>query len=222
MKKYPFLSLVVVLIAIQCRKDKSLPYCEEFPQNCVEIMTVKDHFYFDVGTYWVYQEETTGQLDSQWVSESYTQPNVCWFNYTINSSITAYYSHITSKLLAGGIDSGLVKKDERTILIARAKTKAGDFVGNSWIAPFYYEMNDSVGNWGGVSSVSYLWVENRYPEFIQFNLHFIDVIKIRETHNIAEQSQATIHFYAKDVGLIRKELLDSNKVWNLIRDNIVK
>ena len=43
-----------------------------------------------------------------------------------------------------------------------------------------------------------------------------------EDHNVAESNQKTNHFYAQEVGLIRKELLDSNQVWNLIRYNIIK
>ncbi len=77
MLKHTIILLGLILVFTQCKKKK-LPYCEEFPCNCVEITTVKDHFYFDVGTYWIYEEENSGQIDSQWVSLASTEPNVCW------------------------------------------------------------------------------------------------------------------------------------------------
>ncbi len=205
---------------LSCRKDPRIPFCEEFPQDCIDITTVKDHFYFDEGTYWVYQEENSGQIDSQWVSQAHTEPNVCWFSYRIESSLIEHHFNISTDLLSGAIDSGLVSKTDRTILISRSKTKAGDFVGSSYLAPFYYEVNDSVGNWGGTNSVSYLWIETILKHFSLTDYQYKDVLKIVETHNISEHKQPTVHYYAEHVGLIRKELLDSNQVWNLIRYHI--
>ena len=217
-----FTVFLIAIIFVQCRKDPKIPFCEEFPDQCVEITTVKDHFYFDVGTYWVYEEENSGKLDSQWVSKAFTKSNVCWFDYRIESSLIEHHFNISTDLLSGAIDSGLVPMTDRTILISRSKTMAGDFIGTSWIAPFYYEKEDSVGNWGGVNAVSYLWIENVY-ELLNLNNHeYSKVLKIIETHNVSENSQPTIHYYAKDLGLIKKELLDSNQVWNLIRYNIIK
>ena len=149
MKKILFISSIIILGFTQCRKDPKLPYCEEFPDNCVEIMTVKDHFYFDVGTYWVYEEENSGKLDSQWVSQAFTRSNVCWFEYDIKSNTHNFISEISTVLLAHAIDSGLVRRDKKSILINRSKHKPGKLVGNSYIARFYYHVGDSINNFGG-------------------------------------------------------------------------
>ena len=223
MKKTLFISTIIILGFTQCRKDPKLPYCEEFPENCVEIMTVKDHFYFDVGTYWVYEEENSGKLDSQWVSQAFTRSNVCWFEYRIRSSIMSHYFNISTVLLAHAIDSGLVRKDKKSILISRSKTKAGGFIGNSYIARFYYHVGDSVNNFGGGGYGSNTYYSQLKVNLIYKNYKgFNNVIQMSDKFNIAEHSQPTIHFYADGVGLIRKELIDSNQVWNLIRYNIVK
>jgi hypothetical protein len=37
---------------------------------------------------------------------------------------------------------------------------------------------------------------------------------------MAEHSQPTIHWYAEGVGLIKKELLDSNQVWLLTKYHV--
>ncbi len=209
-------SIILTLgLFLQCRKDPRIPFCEEFPQDCIDITTVKDHFYFDVGTYWVYQEENSGQIDSQWVSQAHTEPNVCWFNIQVLSSLDDYTRYIETLLLAHAIDSGFVRKDKRSILILRAKGKAGDFVGESYLAPFYYLTGDSVGNFG-----SKLKIDEILSTYKNLNKTFNNVLKVHEEKNIVEHKQPTVHYYAEHVGLIRKELLDSNQVWNLIRYHI--
>ena len=39
----------VVLFTIlftQCRKDDPIPFCEQYPDQCVEMKHIKDHYYF--------------------------------------------------------------------------------------------------------------------------------------------------------------------------------
>ena len=74
------------------------------------------------------------------------------------------------------------------------------------------------GGYGSGTYYSQLKVNMIYKNYKSYE----NVIKMSDKYNIAEHSQSTIHFYADGVGLIRKELLDSNQVWNLIRYNIVK
>lgn len=45
-------------------------------------------------------------------------------------------------------------------------------------------------------------------------------VKIHELSAIVEGIQPTNHYYSRGVGLIRKELLDSNQVWNLVNYHI--
>ena len=216
MKKITLTSIILLTCFVQCQKDKQLPFCEQFPEDCVDIMTVKDHFYFDVGTYWVYKEETSGQIDSQWVSQAFTLPNVCWFDYRIQSSIMSHYFNISTLLLTSAIDSGLVKK-EVSVYINRSKTKPGSFIGNSHIAAFYYKAGTSFYNVYGN-----LILEDRKDTFIVNDIEFNDVLKVFDESNLSENRQQTYHYYAKSIGLVKKELIDSNQVWNLIRYHIVK
>ena len=174
MKKILFISSIIILGFTQCRKDPKLPYCEEFPENCVEIMTVKDHFYFDVGTYWVYEEENSGKLDSQWVSQAFTRANVCWFDYRIQSSIMSHYFIISTELLANAIDSGMVKK-EISIYISRTKAKPGGFIGNSTIAPFYYLEGAILYNFG-----SEMRINKKHKNYYLFNSVYTNTLEVSE------------------------------------------
>ena len=46
--------------------------------------------------------------------------------------------------------------------------------------------------------------------------------KMNNTIDVIQNSQKTNYFIAKNIGIIRKEYLDSAKVWNLVRYNIVQ
>ncbi|MFK8037723.1 MAG: hypothetical protein AB8B74_05495 [Crocinitomicaceae bacterium] len=217
MRNKYLLFLVIAILTIQCRKDRRLLFCEEFPQDCVDIFTVKDHFFFDVGTYWVYQEETSGQLDSQWVSQANTYSNVCWFDYRIRSSITSHYFDISTILLTSAIDSGLVDKKVVNVYVSRSKTKPGGFIGSSKIASFPYIEKTYIYNSGGELTLSAILNDYKLG-----GKTFLDVKEFSEQRNISENKQPTLHYYAKNIGLIRKKLIDSSEVWSLIRYNIVQ
>ena len=131
---------VLITISIQCRKDRRIPFCEQYPDDCVDIVQIKDHFYFDVGTYWVYQEENSGLIDSLWVSISFTDSSESWFNYTIESSLN-YTLKIWTVLLTDLYVSGLVPREAASAYIKRAKLQpvAPKFIGESYISIFYPE-----------------------------------------------------------------------------------
>jgi hypothetical protein len=55
---------------------------------------------------------------------------------------------------------------------------------------------------------------------IILNSEYNNVIEVDDEYNAIENSQHTTHYYAQGVGLIKKELIDSNQVWLLIDFNV--
>jgi len=109
--------------------------------------------------------------------------------------------------------------------IERAKTKPGDYVGGSYIGMFYPIVGDSLFNFlGGASSspkfIGILKILNIHSNYSVLNETFLNVIEIKDQYNIVENSQPTTHFYPEGVGLIKKELIDSNQTWLLIDYNV--
>ena len=183
---------------------------------------IKDHYYFKTGSWWLYQEVNSHQLDSQWVSQSWETD--CDFDLTIKSSLDDYNRHRWAELLTPAKDCGLIEK-KNYAYIERSKTKAGDYIGGSYIGLFYPNVGDFLYNWGGggQSSPSYQGVFkilNIHSKLTVLNETFINVIEARDQYNIIENSQSTTHFYAQGIGLIKKELIDSNQVWLLIDYNV--
>lgn len=216
MKKWTLLLMALPLLWA-CRKDDQIPFCEQYPNECVDIRMVKDWFYFDVGSRWVYEEENTGQRDTLIVTSSWSDTSSYQFSTILNSSYDGYnYPQWTSSAIPVG-DDNLVKKSIRSTSVKKAKTKSGDYVGESTCFVFYPLAGYSQPN----NSLAFITDNVLYTDSTFFSIEladqeYINVIKMREDHSTIEEGQPTIHLYATGVGLIRKELIDSNQVWNLI------
>ena len=216
MKKWTLLLMALPLLWA-CRKDDQIPFCEQYPDECVDIRMVKDWFYFDVGSRWVYEEENTGQRDTVIVTSSWSDTGSFEFTTRVFSSYDRYYYRCWANSAIRYGDDKLVKKSTRSTSVKRSKGKEGDYVGESYCFLFYPMDGYSQPNNGGASIVgSYIHIDSTFYTYEIAEFQFKEVIKIREDHTLIEESQPTIHYYAGNVGLIRKELIDSNQVWNLI------
>jgi len=222
MKKLKYISLLTLVVLItftQCRKDKKefVPFCEEFPEQCVDMERIKDHYYFKTGSWWIYQEVTSHQLDSQWVSQSWVSD--CNFSLTIKSSLDDYDRERWTHLLTPAKNCGRIEKLNFS-RIERSKYKPGDFKGTSYIGIFYPTIGDSAYNSNAYYLNNYIKVENILEELLQLNYSFNNVIEYFEYSNKTENNQSVKTFYAEGVGLIKKELIDSNQTWLLIDYNV--
>ena len=216
---FSIISVVILINLIQCRKDPNIPFCEQYPNECIEMKHIKDHYYFKTGSWWVYEEQNTGAIDSQWVSSSWLKSNNKEFDVVINSTLDDYDRHRWTHLLTTAKKEDIVPKNKRAF-IERSKSKAGDFVATSTIGIFYPVVGDSTNNLGGggygsETYFSQLRIKQKYVQFTILGGSYTNVIVIGDDYNAVENSQPTIHWYAEGVGLIKKELIDSNQVWIL-------
>lgn len=216
--RYFVFFLIIATLFGSCRKDESIPFCELYPDECVDIREVKEYFYFKIGSYWVYEEETSGAIDSIYVLETYSNPNTYYFDTRLHSDYDTYdYRYWTG----GGAttDDLIVEKSKRTTIIYKAKTKPGDFVSESYCFLFY----PSIGSWIYSNGGSPYFYDNVLEVFAVYDSLEIDgkfypnVVCMHEEHTASEDKQPTYHYYSKGVGLVKKELLDSNQTWNLIK-----
>ena len=137
---FVFIGFAMVTFLLGCKEDP-IPYCEEFPENCAQIQDVKNWFYFKPGSYWVYEEESSGEVDCVYVVDSYSDPASYYFTTETKSSRDGYtYEYWSS---SGAKDLGNVRKDENSVLVKCSKHKPGDFVSESYCFIYY----PFVGNW---------------------------------------------------------------------------
>ena len=213
--------LILLPLTIACRKDEDpnagLDYCELNPDECVDIREVKDWFYFDFGSYWVYEEENSGKRDSIYVIETYSDPDSHSFTTRVQSTYDGYDYVYRTKTALTTFKNHMVKKSDKSTSVHRAKTKPGDFVAEDRCFLFYPKVGLWGFNYGGVGTThDTIMIEALHQNYEVSEAIFTEVVEVSERFTAIEELQPTLHYFAKDIGLIKKELLDSNQVWNLV------
>lgn len=130
--------LILISITVSCKKCKDP--VEPEPNVCEVngeifdsekgIQQMKDYMYFEVGTWWVYEEEITGVLDTITVYfsiDDIDNNGFHWFQcYTYSSQTTYNYKYEYHESFTGGC---AVNSSCRCQKVQRSKTQPGDFVG---------------------------------------------------------------------------------------------
>ena len=212
--------LFTVLSSTSC-KDKNKSYCEENPGECSDIREVKDYFAFKQGSWWVYEEETSHERDSVYVTEYFSDPNSFGFDVRMHSTLEGYDYHYFPDYLAavnGCSESGDIYK--KCVLIKRTKGKPGDYVGESAALFYKFKIGQSETDPNNALPSNRIIIDYILDDYSLGNYNFKNVIKVKELCNYLEGKQKTFQFYTSGVGLIRTELIDSNQVWNLVNYHI--
>ncbi len=223
MKKYLLIFTLLPLL-MACKKDPPLSYCEEFPDDCIDVREVKDYFYFNYGSWWVYVEENSGKRDSVYVTETYSDTGSVLFSTRLFSTYDEYEYRFWTTGVNQDVKNNMAKKSERSTRVNRNKTTSGDHVAEAECLMFYPYQGAWVYSYGGtyIGFDNILKIDSVLRDYSIYDNNFNNVVKVSEEHTAIEESQPTLHYYSPNVGLIKKELFDSNQVWNLVDYHIVK
>lgn len=223
MKKVIYISLFLMgcffLVITSCKKDKtpnSTP-CT----TCQKVTEAKDYFAFKIGSWWVYEEETSQERDSVYVTESTIDANGYNFDIRMFSTYQNFYYHYWPTYisnLSGCNETNPISK--KCLLVNRSKYQFGNYVGEGYCFFIAYRPGDYVGSFNVYFANNKVFIEQIFTEFNLDGLMFEKTIKTHELSTFIEGIQPTNHFFSKGVGLIRKELIDSNQVWNLVNYHI--
>jgi hypothetical protein len=218
--------LLIFLFALTlgCKEDK-VP-CTTCPTGggaeCEDIQNVKNFFYFKVGSWWVYEEENSGVRDSVYVTSAVEDPSNYNFDVEVYSTYQDYYYRFWPEYYStnGCPESGLICR--KCVNVKRSKYRPGDFVGEGIAMLFIPIIGDTKFVYNTQFENNRIFVEDILDSMeFQSALSFNRTVKIHELNTYMEKAQATDHYFSENVGLIRKELIDSNEVWNLVDYYIV-
>jgi len=204
-----------------CRPDPPVDSAQCIGCTQYHVSDVKNWLYFQPGTYWIYEEATSGAIDSVYVTgNTYDDgnPQSAFFRCETYSSYYNYYFNYLSD--NGNTCDNTFWGEKRCIIVRRDKTKPGDFVGETLAFFFRPKTGDYGYTWNNSGSITS--VEANLDSLGIGNLMFYNVPVMKETINITEESQPTKFYFSEHIGIIKKELIDSNQIWNLIRYNIIQ
>ena len=206
-------------MAVSCKDKNKKAYCEENPSQCQSVLAAKDFFLFKEGSWWVYEEETSHERDSVYVTEYYDSGGYD-FDLQTHSTLEDYNYHYWPIYIGGNNCSSNLPIQSKCLFIKRSKSKPGDFVDEGYCFFVNYRIGASLGSFNTVYENNKIYVTEIHDYYELGNMNFERTIKIHELNTFMEGRQPTNHYFSKGVGLVRKELLDSNQVWNLVSYHI--
>lgn len=186
---------------------------------CEARKEIKHYFLFDLGSWWVYEEETSHARDSIYVTESLNDTNSSDFECRLFSPYQNYYYHYfplmtVSNPTTGCTDDAITTK--KCIYIKNSKYRPGVFVAEEicFFSQYYLGANTSAINVQYPNSL--VTFTGLFDNYSLSNLTFGKTLKVHTDQSQLENNSPINEYYVKGVGLIRKEIIDSNQVWNLV------
>jgi hypothetical protein len=214
-----FALLVLLGITAAC-KDKPKPNEPAPCTSCETRMETKKYFLFDVGSWWVYKEETTHEKDSIYVINAANDPSSADFDVRYFSLYQNCYYHffplITVSSQLSGCSDNVLSYYKKCIYVKNSKYFPGDYVGeeNCFFSQYYKTASTPAPNIH--FSDNKIIFEEVYDTYSLPSLSFGKTLKVHVEHSQLEHDSPVNYYYVKGVGLIRKEIIDSNQVWNLV------
>lgn len=215
-------AIALLGMGVSCDDSKTpLPSaCETNPENCQTIFEAKDFFLFKQGSWWVYEEETSHERDSLYVTQ-YANSTTYGFDCQIKSSLTEYlYNYWPECYDINGLCNSTALTNKKLIYVKESKGKPGEFVAESTCFFVAYKEGDFAGAFNVNLPNNKIFVHDILPDYSLNGFNFNKTVVIRELAKAQEHDQETKHYYSQGIGLVRKELIDSNEVWNLVNYHI--
>lgn len=217
-KQFAFIIICGMAVLDSCHQD---PIPSPQPSNTTYWIPreVKDYCYFKEGSYWIYQDSATGQLDSVYVYYAANGLDTLhnqdynglydWFDCKMMSSFDNYtYEH--------WYHATYMSTHPNRAMCYRDKYRPGDDAGETIIIdyPFVIGQNCYPVGSGTVTTVGFL--DSMIVDQIFY--HNVDILS--QSDDATMNTGHSVYYLSKNIGIIRKEKPDSNIVWNLLRYQI--
>lgn len=213
-------SFFLLLFFLQSCKDKDTQTaCEKAPETCQYLSEAKDYFAFKEGSWWVYEEETTHERDSVYVTSFINNASSHYFKTEILSARDSFYTrYFPADFYEGNGCSYPGPVNKRCLFISKTKSKFQNHLGESNIMFFKYSIGAIDYTGGGVDfcEQNKITITNLWSTYNLGNLNFNNSIEVSEDCSYFENLQPVKFIFSKNVGLIKKTLIDSNETWNLV------
>ena len=218
--KFSSIAIIAALICLlltMCKKDP-----EKEPaaicQHDSSVEGMKEWYYFRTGTWWVYQEQTTGELDTITVYYDWEGTNstgTVGFEWYARSSWDGYDQFYTFN---DSYSIHCLSTDECTCnKLERARGRVGDFVGAGRI--FLYPLIE--GNYTA-SNGGWCTLETIHNSYELNSTTYANVAEWDIPVDGSEDEVHTKYWISENFGIIRRKNLSLNTDWVLINSSIIQ
>ena len=214
-------SIVFTLILLSgCKHFEYEPYFEVPPAPLEDITA---YSYFKTGTYWIYKDSASAVEDSVYVfvdtNYLYHQTNT----YQEEGDYMFYgfraYSEYDSCVYYYSISMGNYILTTHEVGCLLRKYKQPNYIGATFLMTNRFVAGDQIGYYAAQGMTYY---KDYYDSLQILSNSFHKVSKFHSTINETMENSPTNFYIAKNIGIIRKEKLNTSQTWNLIRYHIVQ
>lgn len=236
-KKHKLLLIISLLIISSCRdKDPTKPGYQRKPPAPVYLKyrlgSAKEYMWFNPGSYWIYKNTKTNALDTV------TCKNLYYDSFVVKG-IEDYSKHITvdfDRLITNYYSTyNKLSFEDNTSFFNPNSTPIRDYfypINRSTnegreISPFYYPFDESRLSGNGFSQTKFkTLIPNLNINSFNFNNVGIfetdfDAIWYPKDSINSIQYPKSKHYWAQNIGLIKRENISENYSWELIDYNII-
>jgi hypothetical protein len=224
MKKFICHILLLFVVCFLCSRCKHEPEPESSGEGCGEATTIDEMMewvYFKVGTYWVYQEQNTGVLDTVEVYYDYNGVHPEGFRDFVmktRSSFDGYtYEYWFNDGWSG--DCSLIPG-----CFCRAiecdKYIPGDYAGGNRVFVFPLRIGNQAGQIGSTSNYGRSLITSRLYSVSWGDHTFYNVYEFNQDYSPQHDYDSSIYRLCKNIGIIEKEIETQNEHWRLVEYRI--
>lgn len=218
-----FLSLLAIAL-VTCRKPDPDPQPPAVCHYDSSVEEMKKWYYFKTGTWWVYQEQTTGALDTiivyyDWegFNTSGTEGFETWCTSSYDGFNYKYYFNSSYSIHCLTAPACNCHK------VGRAKTMPGNFVGEGWLflyplieGNYSYQISSDGNEYGQTVSTQVL------DSLVFHGQQYGSVVIWEVDLDGSEGDVPAVYTIAKNKGIIHYEYPESNEAWVMIECNIIQ
>lgn len=212
-----FAYLTVLFVLSSCDKrtygNADDDYCPD-DDNAFEDM--KAWYYFKEGTYWIYEEQNTGQLDTVIVYSNQENQfdTIYQFEWYASSSLGDMLHQWVNTSWSDACPGRLSCNCQ---LVFKSRVSNGEFIGEDRPFMFPHFTNNWVSNWlaPGKSIVT-----ANYDSLQLGNELFYSVVEFDTEIDDTQNDHQVYYKYAQNVGMIEKKIPALNEEWRLVEYGI--
>jgi len=196
---------------------------------------VKSYLWSNVGSYWIYKNTKTNELDTQQCISFKYDSLITKGTESYSKHITIEYDRIRKYIYSSYNkwtifdNTGHYTPDSRYFNNGRTILDR-NISGEGIIVPFFHHFSTEGGSGTGSSFTKFitkdttLTIQNKiYHDVVKFEIDQDDIWYPDEYLGPIEfKYPKSIYYWAKGVGLVKKENLKENYSWELIEHHIIK
>jgi hypothetical protein len=215
------IAFVLLVVVSSCTHETKEPDPVPCPYNS-DYEEMKDWYYFKEGTYWVYEEENSGNIDTILVVQSTEQPDEFfewWGESSFDNYNYIYYYDYTETI------NCLTQENCSCSKIYRAKAMSGDYVGASGIFLYPHISNNyihTVGTPNGQLSAGLSVLVNSSYAIELFDDSLIYGCRWEVSVDSSNSGFPVNYVIGYKIGIVRIEYPLQGETWVLKEMNIIQ